>query len=142
MKSRAALHFVSPAFVLATFVLAGAFAAAGMGSSALAQAPKPWGHGIIEAKSDSGILFAASRRDFAAAHGLKLDFVQLKNDAIALKALLAGDLDSYEGGSGGAIIAVSHGADVKVVGCPWLVPPHGVYVRDNIATMADLKGKS
>ena len=85
---------------------------------------------------------SASRRDFAAAHGLKLDFVQLKNDAIALKALLAGDLDSYEGGSGGAIIAASHGADVKVVGCPWLVPPHGVYVRDNIATMADLKGKS
>jgi NitT/TauT family transport system substrate-binding protein len=132
MKSRAALHVV----------LAAAFAAAGLGSSAFAQAPKPWRHGIIEAKSDAGILFVASRRDFAAAHGLKLDFVQLKNDAIALKALLAGDLDSFEGGSGGAIIAASHGADVKVVGCPWLVPPHGVYVRDNIATMADLKGKS
>jgi NitT/TauT family transport system substrate-binding protein len=132
MKRRSALHFV----------LAAVFAAAGAGSSAFAQAPKPWRHGIIEAKSDAGILFVASRRDFAPSHGLKLDFVQLKNDAIALKALLAGDLDSFEGGSGGAIIASSHGADVKIVGCPWLVPPHGVYVRDNIATMADLKGKS
>jgi NitT/TauT family transport system substrate-binding protein len=133
MRNRAALHFV----------LAAAFAAAAAGAGgAFAQAPKPWRHGIIEAKSDAGILFAASRRDFAATHGLKLDFVQLKNDAIALKALIAGDLDSFEGGSGGAIIAASHGADVKVVGCPWLVPPHGVYVRDNIATMADLKGKS
>jgi NitT/TauT family transport system substrate-binding protein len=132
MRNRAALHFV----------VAAALAAAGAGSSAFAQAPKPWRHGIIEAKSDSGILFAASRRDFAASQGLKLEFVQLKNDAIALKALIAGDLDSYEGGSGGAIIAASHGADVKVVGCPWLVPPHGVYVRDNIATMTDLKGKS
>ncbi len=132
MRNRAALHFI----------LAAALAAAGAVSSAFAQAPKPWRHGIIEAKSDSGILFAASRRDFAASQGLKLDFVQLKNDAIALKALIAGDLDSYEGGSGGAIIAASHGADVKVVGCPWLVPPHGVYVRDNIAAMADLKGKS
>lgn len=132
MRNRAALHFI----------LATALAATGAVSSAFAQAPKPWRHGIIEAKSDSGILFAASRRDFAASQGLKLDFVQLKNDAIALKALIAGDLDSYEGGSGGAIIAASHGADVKVVGCPWLVPPHGVYVRDNIAAMADLKGKS
>ena len=128
MRNRVALRFV----------LAAAFAAAGATSSAFAQAPKPWRHGIIEAKSDAGILFVASRRDFAAAHGLKLDFVQLKNDAIALKALLAGDLDSFEGGSGGTIIAASRGADVKVVGCPWLVPPHGVYVRDNIATMADL----
>jgi NitT/TauT family transport system substrate-binding protein len=112
------------------------------GSGADAQAPRTWRHGIIEAKSDAGILFVASRRDFAAKLGLKLDFVQLKNDAIALKALLAGDLDSYEGGTGGAIIAASHGADVKVVGCNWLVPPHGVYVRGNIASMADLKGKS
>jgi NitT/TauT family transport system substrate-binding protein len=116
--------------------------AAGAAASSLAQSPKTWRHGIIEAKSDAGILFAATRRDFATKFGLKLEFVQLKNDTIALKALLAGDLDSYEGGPGGAIIAASHGADVKVVGCNWLVPPHGVYVRDNIATMADLKGKS
>ena len=52
---------------------------------------KSWRHGIIEAKSDAGILFVASRRDFAAAHGLKLDFVQLKNDAIALKATVTAE---------------------------------------------------
>jgi NitT/TauT family transport system substrate-binding protein len=127
-------------------VLTVAFAV-GAGSVAAAQTAKTptlknWRHGIIEAKSDAGILFAASRRDFAATLGLKLDFVQLKNDAIALKALLAGDLDRYEGGTGEAIIAASHGGDVKIVGCNWLVPPHGVYVRDNIASMVDLKGKS
>ena len=136
MKRFAGLHLV----------LAAAFAV-GSGSVAVAQTPKAqtlknWRHGIIEAKSDAGILFAASRRDFAATLGLKLDFVQLKNDTIALKALLAGDLDSYEGGTGGAIIAASHGGDVKIVGCNWLVPPHGVYVRGDVASMADLKGKS
>ena len=117
--------------------------AVGVSAGALAQTQplKPWRHGIIEAKSDAGIFFVASKRDFAATLGLKLDFVQLKNDAIALKALLAGDLDSYEGGTGGAIIAASHGGDVKIVGCNWLVPPHGVYVRGDIASMADLKGK-
>jgi NitT/TauT family transport system substrate-binding protein len=136
MKRFAGLHLV-----LAAALAVGAGCAAGA-QTPKAQPLKTWRHGIIEAKSDAGILFAASRRDFAATLGLKLDFIQLKNDAIALKALLAGDLDSYEGGTGGAIIAASHGGDVKIVGCNWLVPPHGVYVRGDIASMADLKGKS
>lgn len=115
---------------------------AGLGSTAGAETLKPWRHGIIEAKSDSGILFMPSARDFAAKRGLNLQFTQLKTDAIALKALLAGDLDSYEGGAGGAITAAARGADVKLIGCSWLVPPHGVFVRSNIATLTDLKGRS
>jgi NitT/TauT family transport system substrate-binding protein len=147
MKRFASLRLVAAATALAVVSLAVIVVAVGAGSDARAQplktpTPKTWRHGIIEAKSDAGILFAASRRDFAATLGLKLDFVQLKNDTIALKALLAGDLDSYEGGTGGAIIAASHGGDVKIVGCNWLVPPHGVYVRGDVASMADLKGKS
>jgi NitT/TauT family transport system substrate-binding protein len=113
-----------------------------LAGGASAQDLKTWRHGIIEAKSDVGILFMASKRDFAGKHGLKLDFVQLKNDTIALKALLAGELESYEGGAGGAIMAAARGADVRIVGCNWLAAPHGVYVRPNIATLADLKGKS
>lgn len=111
-------------------------------STGLSAAQSPWRHGVIEAKSDAGILFMASKRDLAGKLGLTLDFVQLKNDAIALKALLAGELDSYEGGAGGAMVAASRGADVRIVGCYWLAAPHGVYVRSNIATMADLKGRA
>jgi NitT/TauT family transport system substrate-binding protein len=115
---------------------------AGLAAGASAQDLKTWRHGIIEAKSDAGILYMASKRDFAGKLGLKLDFIQLKNDTIALKALLAGELDSYEGGAGGAMAAAARGADVKIVGCNWLAAPHGVYVRAGIASMADLKGKS
>jgi NitT/TauT family transport system substrate-binding protein len=115
---------------------------AGLAGHASAQDLRTWRHGIIEAKSDAGILYMASKRDFAGKLGLKLDFVQLKNDTIALKALLAGELESYEGGAGGAMAAAARGADVKIVGCNWLAAPHGVYVRPGIATMADLKGKS
>jgi NitT/TauT family transport system substrate-binding protein len=115
---------------------------AAVAGGASAQELKTWRHGIIEAKSDAGILYMASKRDFAGKLGLKLDFIQLKNDAIALKALLAGELDSYEGGAGGAMLAAARGADVRIVGCNWLAAPHGVYVRPNIASMADLKGKS
>jgi len=115
---------------------------AGLAGGAAALDLKTWRHGIIEAKSDAGILYMASKRDIAGRLGLKLDFVQLKNDAIALKALLASELDSYEGGAGGAMAAAARGADVRIVGCNWLAAPHGVYVRPNIAAMADLKGKS
>ncbi len=115
---------------------------AGLTGYASAQDLKTWRHGIIEAKSDAGILYMASKRDFAGKLGLKLEFVQLKNDVIALKALLAGELDSYEGGAGGAMAAAARGADVKIVGCNWLTPPHGIYVRSNIGSVADLKGKS
>src|SRR4030088_1832667 len=65
---------------------------AGLAGSVSAQNLKAWRHGIIEAKSDAGILFMPGARDFAAKRGLKLELVQLKTDAIALKALLSGDL--------------------------------------------------
>src|SRR5215813_8617215 len=104
---------------------------AGLVGHASAQDLRTWRHGIIEAKSDAGILYMASKRDFAGKLGLKLDFVQLKTDVIALKALLAGELDSYEGGAGGAMAAAARGADVKIVGCNWLAAPHGIYVRSS-----------
>jgi len=108
---------------------------------ALAQT-KAWRHGIIEPKSDAGILYAASKRDFAEKLGLKLEFVPLKTDTIGLKAALAGELDSFEGGPGGTIVAVARGADVKIIGCNWVVVPHGVFARKEIGSLADLKGKS
>jgi len=108
---------------------------------ALAQT-KVWRHGIIEPKSDAGILYAASKRDFAEKLGLKLEFVPLKTDTLGLKAALAGELDSFEGGPGGTIVAVARGADVKIIGCSWIVVPHGVFARKEIGSLADLKGKS
>jgi len=103
---------------------------------------KVWRHGIIEAKSDAGIFYMASKRDFAQKLGLKLEFVPMKTDTIELKATIAGELDSFEGGPGGSIVAASRGADIKVIGCNWLVVPHGLFVRNGINAVADLKGKS
>ncbi len=121
--------------------------ALGIGLAVLLSAPglaqeKVWRHGIIEAKSDAGIFYMASKRDFAQKLGLKLEFVPLKTDTLELKAVLAGELDSYEGGPGGAIVAASRGADIKIIGCDWLVVPHGLFVRSEINMLADLKGKS
>jgi NitT/TauT family transport system substrate-binding protein len=105
------------------------------------QAQTPWRHGIIEAKSDAGILMMVTR-GFAERQGLKLDIMQFKSDAIGLKALLAGELDSYDGALTGTVVAASRGVDVKLLGCHWPGLPHGIFVRNTVATVEDIKGKT
>jgi NitT/TauT family transport system substrate-binding protein len=129
-----------PSLHAATVVTAVLLAA--LAGPAQAQAPKPWKHGIIAPKADAGFLLMAAKRGFAEREGLKLELVEVKDDQIGLKALLAGELDSYEGGVQGAIAADVRGADVKIMGCHWVVIPHGIMVKAGIDKMADLKGKS
>jgi NitT/TauT family transport system substrate-binding protein len=129
------------ASLLLPLLAAGAVLAAAAGSAA-AQTLKPWKHGIIAPKADAGFLLMAARRGFAEREGLKLELLEVKDDQIGLKALLAGELDSYEGGAQGAIAANVRGADVKIVGCHWVVVPHGIMVRAGIDKIEDLKGKA
>jgi NitT/TauT family transport system substrate-binding protein len=102
---------------------------------------KVWHHGLINAKADAGIFLMVSKRDFAAKQGLTLKVSQFKDDQLALKALIAGELDSFEGGPQGVFAANSKGADVKILGCHWLVVPHGIYAKEGINKVEDLKGK-
>jgi NitT/TauT family transport system substrate-binding protein len=100
-----------------------------------------WRHGIIEAKSDAGILLMVTR-GFAERQKLKLEIVQFKSDATGLKALLAGEIDSYDGALTGTVVAASRGADVKLIGCHWPGLPHGIFVRAGINSVEDLRGKT
>src|SRR6476661_10052736 len=129
------------AFVLVRLVTAGALLAAAAGA-ALAQAPKPWKHGIIAPKADAGFLLMAAKRGFAEKEGLKLELLEVKDDQIGLKALLSGELDSYEGGAQGAIAVNVRGGDVKIMGCHWVVVPHGIMVKAGIDKIEDLKGRA
>ena len=103
---------------------------------------KVWKHGLINAKSDAGIFMMVSTRDFAAKQGLKLEISQFKDDQLALKALIAGELDSFEGGPQGVFSVNAKGGDVKILGCHWIVVPHGIYATEAIKKVEDLKGKS
>ena len=103
---------------------------------------KPWKHALLNAKADAGIFMMAAKKGFAEKQGLNLELLQVKDDQIGLKALIAGEVDSFEGGPQGVFAAVSRGADVKIIGCHWVVLPHGIYVRDDIHKVEDLKGKS
>ncbi len=109
---------------------------------AQAQEPKTWRVGIVEAKSDAGFVFMAAKGGFAEKQGLKVEMVQFKGDALALKALLAGELDSYEGSPGAPMLAASHGGDVKIVGCYWPGLTYGIFTKASVAGPQDLKGKS
>jgi len=102
---------------------------------------KPWRHAIVTAKSDAGIVLMVTK-GFAEKQGLTLQITQVQSDAIALKALLAGELDTFDGSPTGSMIAAARGADVKIIGCAWPGLPHGIFVHDNIAKLQDLKGKT
>ena len=113
-----------------------------LAGAAHAQTPKVWRHGIVEAKSDAGIVMMPAHAGFAEKRGLKIDYIQFKGDALALKALIAGELESYEGSPGGPMIAASRSADVKIVGCYWPGLTYGIFVGKDVSKPADLKGKS
>ncbi|MGB6349409.1 MAG: ABC transporter substrate-binding protein [Pseudolabrys sp.] len=102
---------------------------------------KVWKHGLINAKSDAGIFLMVSTRDFAKKQGLNIEISQFKDDQLALKALIAGELDSFEGGPQGVFAVDAKGGDVKLLGCHWVVVPHGIYANEKITQMQDLKGK-
>src|SRR5712691_1230676 len=134
-KTRA---FIPMRFLAALAVLA----SVGIAAPVHAQSGKPWRHGLLSPKADAGFLLMAAKRGFAEKEGLKLELLEVKDDQIGLKALLAGELDSYEGGAQGAIAAGVRGGDVKIMGCHWVVVPHGIMVKAGIEKMEDLKGKA
>jgi NitT/TauT family transport system substrate-binding protein len=101
---------------------------------------QPWRHGIIEPKGDAGFQVMAVRAGFAGKQGLKLELPTFQNDVIALRGLLAGELESYEGGAATAIIAAARNADVKIVGCHWQTVVHSVFARAEFKGPQDLRG--
>jgi NitT/TauT family transport system substrate-binding protein len=103
---------------------------------------KPWKHALLNAKADAGFFFMSAKHGFAKKQGLDLQLLQVKDDQVGLKALIAGEVQSYEGGPQGVFAAAARGADVKILGCHWIVLPHGIYVRSDIHKVTDLIGKS
>jgi NitT/TauT family transport system substrate-binding protein len=103
---------------------------------------KPWRHGIIEPKGDAGFAMMVTKGGFAQKQAITVELPQFQNDAIALRALLAGELESFEGGPGTAIVAASKNADVKIIGCHWQTVVHSVFASGKIKTPEDLKGKT
>ena len=103
---------------------------------------RSWRHGIIEAKSDAGFQVMAVRAGYAQKLGLDLKHTYFQNDVIMLRAMLAGELDSYEGTPGPALVAGSRNAGIKIIGCQWqaVVREHSVFARAEFKGPQDMKG--
>jgi ABC-type nitrate/sulfonate/bicarbonate transport system substrate-binding protein len=122
--------------------LAGTLATALMGATgAQAQDLKIWRQAMIAPKADAGFFMMAARRGFAEKEGLKIEVVDVKDDQVGVRALLSGEVDSFDSATGG-ITAASRGADAKMVGCPWLTVPYVVLARSGITRMDELRGKT
>jgi NitT/TauT family transport system substrate-binding protein len=124
----------------ASRVLAIAFASLAMVPALAAAQDHTWRHGIIEAKSDAGFQVMAVRAGFARKVGLDLKYSYFQNDVIMLRAMLAGELDSYEGTPGAALLAGARNAPIKIIGCHWQSVVHSVFARAEFKGPADLKG--
>ncbi len=109
---------------------------------AWAQELQTWRHGMLEAKSDAGILMMITRHDFAKKYGLKIEISQFKSDVPEVQAAIAGELDSFEGGVPVGITADAHGVDIRVIGCQWPGLPHGIFTKAGVTSIAQLKGKT
>jgi len=122
------------------FAIAGGFAAALAFTPA--HAGEVWKHGIVEAKGDSGFLFQAAEGGFGEKRGLDIDMVEFTGGPTALKALIAGELDSFEASPVVAFAAMHQNADIKIIGCDWPGMTYTVFAARDINSPADLKGKA
>jgi len=107
-----------------------------------ASAAESWRHGIVQPKGDAGFVTMVKEGGFAERQGLDLTLAPLQNDALLVKALLAGEIDSYQAGTSATLIAASRGAKLAILGCSWTGLPQSLFVRAGIGSVADLKGKS
>ncbi len=87
-----------------------------------------------------GLQVMAAGGAFSYKQGVDIKFSTLPNDASMLRTLLAGELESYQGGPAAAIVAGSQGADVKILGCHWQAVARGVFARTALNSAADIKG--
>ena len=106
-----------------------------------AHAEDLWRHGTLVPKGDAGFIYMAAEGGFAKARGLDLKMQGFQNDPLMIKALIAGELDSYEGSPISPMVAGSKGLDVKIVGCTWPKLTYSLFSHDGIGSIADLKGK-
>lgn len=122
---------------LAASLLLLAFSA--LPSGALAQNAK-WRHAVLEPKSDAGIILMAAKRGFMEKLGLDVEIIGLKNELLAQRAAVAGEIDSFEGSPPYA--AISTGSKLKVVGCYWTVLPYHIFARESVKSIQDMRGKT
>jgi len=129
------------AFEAALGIVLAASVAATCVSPAAAQQPAKWRHGILESKADAGFFYMAIEKGYFKKHGLDVQYIELRGERQAVRALLANELDSAETSPGGPMSAIEQGADIRFIGSTMPGLPYALYVRKEIKSWEELKGK-
>lgn len=127
--------FGRAAFAALHFALAAAIAAPAM-------AQQKWRHGILDSKADAGFFYMAVEKGFFRKQGVDVEYIELRGERQAVRALLAGELDSAENSPAGSLNAIEQGADIRFIGSTMPGLPYALYVRKDIKGWEDLKGKT
>jgi NitT/TauT family transport system substrate-binding protein len=106
-----------------------------------ATAMDAWRHGVVEAKGDSGFLFMVAESGFADARSIDVEVVQFVSGNTPVRALVAGEIDSFDGSPVVALAAMAQGADIKILGCHWPVMTYTLFAREEFAAPQDLRGQ-
>jgi NitT/TauT family transport system substrate-binding protein len=101
-----------------------------------------WRHGVVEAKGDSGFLFMVEDGGFAERRGIDLDINQFVSGNTPVRAIVAGELDSFDGSPVVALAAMAQGADIKILGCHWPVMTYTLFSRPEFPTPESLRGQT
>jgi NitT/TauT family transport system substrate-binding protein len=102
----------------------------------------PWRQGAVRPKADAGFWWMAAEGGFAKQQGLDLKMLAFDSDLDMTKALLAGELDAFEGNPINPMIATSKGGDLKIVGCSWSKLTFSFFAHPGVASLAELRGKT
>lgn len=111
-------------------------------SVASAENSPHWRNGLVAPNGDAGMLYMGDKGGFAHAFGLDSETVALRGDPLVLKALVAGQIESFIGGPASSLVAASKGADIKIVGCNWNKQSYVLWGAKDVNSIADLRGKS
>lgn len=110
--------------------------------AAPAHAQVKWKHGLLEAKANAGFFYMALEKGFFKKRGLDVEFIELRGDKEIGRALLAGEFSSAEISPGVAINAIDRGADLRFFGSGQPGFPYALYVRKDITSWEQLRGKT
>ena len=108
-----------------------------------AHAQTRWKAGVLQAKGDAGFTWMAQQKGYFKELGLDVEFMEFRGDKDVMRALLAGEVDSADMNPGTALGAIDRGAiNLRFVGSPIPGLPYALYVRKEITSWSQLKGKT
>lgn len=99
-------------------------------------------HGFIRGIFDLAYLVGAQQAGVYDQHGIDLEIVPFQDDVTMTRALISGEILTFEAGPARPLSAIEQGSALKVVGISYARLPFVMLARSNINSFRDLEGKT